>query len=364
MLFLVAAMFASAAVLLAYTREITFLLDDWDFLLYRPGFTAHSILDPHNEHIAVAPVLIYKALLAIFGMDSARPFQVAAIGTFLASAALLFAWLRGRVGDWLALGATLLVLFCGAAWEDLLWAFQIGYFGSMAAGLGSLLALRRDDRTGDRLACALLVAVLRLLQPRDPVRDRRRRRGGHRARLARARLGRRDPGRPVRAVVGRAGGTRPRPTLSLANLAAAPKYVFDSIASGISSLLGLATPRDEAGVGALDWGRPLAALALVLGGVRLYRLGSVPRWLWVVGAIALSYWLLAAVNLAPGRDATASRYQYIGGIFLLLIAAELVRGVRLGLGALAVGAASSRSPSSATSTSSTRPPPATTGPAT
>ena len=78
--------FASAAVLLAYTREITFLLDDWEFLLYRPGFTAHSVFDPHNEHIVVVPVLIYKALLALFGMDSARPFQVASIATFLASA--------------------------------------------------------------------------------------------------------------------------------------------------------------------------------------------------------------------------------------------------------------------------------------
>ena len=83
----------------------------------------------------------------------------------------------------------------------------------------------------------------------------------------------------------------------------------------------------------------------MLAGVRIYRLGSVPRWLWVVGAIALSYWLLAAFNLAPGRDATASRYQYVGGIFLLLIAAELVRGLRLAPRAIWRRAApSSRSP--------------------
>ncbi len=104
MLFLAAAVFASAAVLLAYTREITFLLDDWEILLYRPGFNAHSVFDPHNEHIVVVPVLIYKALLALFGMDSARPFQVASTFTFLTSAVLLFAWLRRRAGDWYALG--------------------------------------------------------------------------------------------------------------------------------------------------------------------------------------------------------------------------------------------------------------------
>ena len=54
---------------------------------------------PHNEHIVVAPVLIYKALLELFGMDSARPFQVASTATFLASAVLLFVWLRRRAGD-------------------------------------------------------------------------------------------------------------------------------------------------------------------------------------------------------------------------------------------------------------------------
>jgi hypothetical protein len=40
-------MAVSAALLLALGSRLTFLLDDWEFLLYRPGFTAHAILDPH-----------------------------------------------------------------------------------------------------------------------------------------------------------------------------------------------------------------------------------------------------------------------------------------------------------------------------
>ena len=39
-------------------------------------------------------------------------------------------------------------------------AFQIGYFGSMAAGLALLLALERDDRRGDRLACLFLTVSI------------------------------------------------------------------------------------------------------------------------------------------------------------------------------------------------------------
>lgn len=337
LLFSAAALFSATAILWI-AGDITFLSTDWALLLERRGLDAAVLLDPVNDHIAVAPVIIYKLLLELFGMDSARPFQAAAIATFLASAGLLFAWLRGRVGGWIALGATVLLLFCGAAWEDLLWAFQIGYFGSMAAGLGMLLALRREDRAGDRIACVLLVVSLAFSGLGIPW-----------AVGAAVAVGTGPAWRrrvwvvaiPVAlyALWWAGWGHTADTHVSLANVAASPKYVFDSIASGISSLLGLATPRDEAPVGALDWGRPLAALALVLGGVGLYRLRSVPRWLWVVGTVALSYWLLAAINHEPGHDATSSRYQYVGAILLLLIAAELVRGVRFGLGALAIGAA-------------------------
>ena len=34
--------------------------------------------------------------------------------------------------------------------------FQMGFMGSLACGLGALLALERGDRRGDWLACALL----------------------------------------------------------------------------------------------------------------------------------------------------------------------------------------------------------------
>ena len=92
-------------------------------------------------------------------------------------------------------------------------------------------------------------------------------------------------------------------------------------------------------VGAYDWGRVLAVAAIGLAGWRLVRLGSVPRWLWVVAAIAFSFWLLSAFNQIPDRQPNSSRYQYIGGIFVILIAAELLRGVRPRPAALAVAAA-------------------------
>ena len=71
---------------------------------------------------------------------------------------LLFVYVRRRVGDGLALLGCVLILFLGAAWTDLLWSFQIGFSGSLAAGIGALLALDRDSRRGEVTACILLVA--------------------------------------------------------------------------------------------------------------------------------------------------------------------------------------------------------------
>ena len=156
MLLLAAAVIGSAALLLFWGSKLTFLLDEWEFLLYRPGFTAHSILSPHGEHISIAPILIYKALQETAGMSSSLPYLAVSVALFLVASILLFVYLRRRVDPWLALLATGIVLFLGPAYEDLLWGFQMGFMGSLACGLGALLLLERGDRRGDWLACVLL----------------------------------------------------------------------------------------------------------------------------------------------------------------------------------------------------------------
>jgi hypothetical protein len=336
LLLLVVAIAASAALLLALGSRLTFLLDDWEFLLYRPGWTAHSILSPHNEHISIIPIVVYKTLQATLGMDSAFPYRVVSTMLFLLSAVLLFVWLRQRVDDWPALIAVTLILFLGAAWEDLLWPFQIAFFGSMVFGLGMLLALEREDRVGDRLACGLLTGSIAFSSLGLPFLagaavDLYQRRQEWRSRFF------------VLAVpillyglwwIG--WGHNADNHLSLHNLATTPRFVFDAIAGGTASLFGLASPTPEAGVGGLDWGRPILLVALLLAGWRLHMRGSASRWLWVVGAIGLTFWFLAGVNLTEGRGPTASRYQYPSAIFILLIAAELLHGLRIGRRALIV----------------------------
>ena len=124
------------------------------------GSRPDVFLEPHYEHIAISLIAVYKTLLGVFGMDSPFPFQLVATLTFLLSVALLFVYLSRRVGRWLALAGALPILVLGPAWDDLLWPFQIGFFASMSAGLGALLASSAAIARGDLVACALLVVAI------------------------------------------------------------------------------------------------------------------------------------------------------------------------------------------------------------
>jgi hypothetical protein len=322
------ALAASGLALLIWLSDLTFWRDEWAFLLHRRGFSAGVLLDPHYEHIAIAPIAIYKLLLALFGMDSPTPFQVAATTVFLISVALVFVYLRRRVGAWLALAGVLPLLFFGPSWDDLLWPFQIGYFGSMAAGVGALLALDRENRAGDRWGCALLVVALSFSSVGIPfaiaglVHVLTGSQVRRRAYVAAVPIG-------LYAAWWLGWGHEADNHATLDNLLASPGYVFDGFASSLASLLGLVSSREQLPVSSLDWGRPLLVVALVLAGVRLWRLRRVPRWLLVTLALALAFWLLAGFNTTIGRGPDAGRYQYVGAVFVLLIAADLLRGVRV-----------------------------------
>lgn len=332
-------MAGSGALILSLTAGFTFISDEWDLVLLRPGWSPDVFLAPFHEHIVVAPALIFKLLQSVFGMDSPRPMQIVAVATFLATGLLLFIWLRSRVGDWAALIGAVIVLFLGAAFEDLLWTFQIGYFGSLACGTGVLIALDRDDRKGDIAAAILLAFSLSfsslgmpfvigagvewLLNPRE----RRRRWFVPGAALI------------LYALWWLGWGHDAESALSISNLPDLPKYVFDAASAGMTSMLGLATgDGSEPDQPHLIWGR-LALIALIgLAVWRLVRLGKVPRGVWITGAIAIAFFGLAALGQTDLRPPTSSRYQLPAVIFILLFSGEILRGLRIPNYALALAA--------------------------
>jgi hypothetical protein len=325
---LLAGMAASAGLLLAWGSQLTFLLDDWEFLLYRPGFTADSILAPHGEHISLAPVLIYKGLLETAGMSSSLPYLAVSVALFLTTALMLFLYLRRRVDPWLALLAAGIVLFLGPAFDDLIWDFQMSFNGSLAFGLAALLMLDRGDRRGDLAACGLLTAGITFSSLELPflvaaavdvwVRPERLRRVYVFAVPA-----------LLYAIWWAGWGHDAETAISLDNAASTPQFVFDAASAALASLFGLVEFGQGPGPGGLDWGRPLLVVALCLAAWRISRIGRPSRGIWIAVALALTFWVLAGLNAKTGRGPAESRYLLPGAIFLLLIAAELLRGLRV-----------------------------------
>ncbi len=335
---LAVALLAAAVVLLTYASGLAPFQDSWEFLMHRRGFSLDAFMQPHNEHIVVLPVAIDQLLLRIFGMGSATPEFVALTVALLLTAVLVFVYVRRRIGAWPALIAATLLLFLGPAWQVLLWPFEIGFVGSVLFGVAMLLALDRDDQHGDVVACVSLALAIGFsslgiafaLGAAVDVFQRRRRRGLRRAYVAAVPL-------LLYAAWYGGWGHSAEGHLSFHNVLVSPRFVFEGLAASVDSLLALSTIADEA-VGRSKWGPVvLVGLAVLIAyGWRRRRTFS-PR-LWPVVASAAAFWFLAAFNYFPGREAYSSRYLYGGAAFLVLIAADLLRGVRFGRGALLAAA--------------------------
>jgi hypothetical protein len=313
---------ASGLLLIAWQSKLSLSADEWDYVLNRRGLSLDVLLRPHGEHIAVGPVTVYKAIESTLGMEKLFPYALVSTAVFLASVVVLFVYLRRRTGGWLALAGALPVLFMGTAREVTLWPVNISFTAAMAAGIAALLALEREDRWGDAIACGLLVlglafselalffavgAAMSMVLARRPW---------SRAYVVVL---------PVLLYAGwYAGWGHTGPSyLSLHNLVHSPVFAVEGIASSAWSLLGIPT-----------WARPggvwLALLALAaLGVLRARSRTPLPGTFWSALAVLLVFWLLTAGSFAPGREPDQSRYQYVGGMLLLLVIGNAVTRVRL-----------------------------------
>jgi len=341
-----AALAVMTIVLVIAQWRITFFQDTFAFLLDRQPWTPDSFLVPHNEHIVILPVAITKVLLAVFGMTSNVPEQVAMGITVLGAATLLFVWLRRRLDPWPAtIGATLF-LFLGSAWPTILWPFENEFTLPVCFGLAALLFLDREDAKGDAWACAMLVlatisgslGVCFIAAVFVEFLLMRRQRGWRRAYVFAVPL--------LVYLAWYAGwGHEAEHHITVQNILHSPQYVLEGFASSLDSLAGLSTIQANVS-GQNDWGRPLVIGALGLLAFAQWRRPGLSKTFWVVSAAAVSYWLLAALDFVPGREASAARYVYAGALFTLMMAAEVLRKwpfsrtallVAAGVAALAIG---------------------------
>jgi hypothetical protein len=313
-------------------RGETFWLDEWTWIIDRRDSSLDSFLAPHNDHLSLVPVTIYKLLFATVGVGHYAPYRALAVALHLTCVVLVFAYAWRRVGALPALWAAALLAFLGPGWQNILWGFQIGWTISLAAGVAALLLLDREDRGGDIGACVAIAVALassgvglaialgvtaELLWRRRPVRD---------LWIVAAPL----VPYAVWWLAYQPGGH------SSENIDVVTRFVADSAAGAVAGLSGLVRPALPE-LDALTWGRPLAAVAAVALAWRLTRYVRVPPR--VVGLLTtlLAFWVLTALRRASVQPPDASRYVYVGALFVLLIAAELGRGRRAPRGALAVG---------------------------
>lgn len=336
---LAVAMVTAAAVLLDYGSGLTFFQDSWEFLMRRRDPSAATLLDPHNEHIVLIPVLLTQASLRLFGMSSMTPELVLLVALLLVAAGLLFVYARRRLGPWPALFAATLLLFLGPAWQDLLWPFQVGFVGAALFGLAMLLALENDDERWDRAACAFLaisigfssLGIAFAVACAVDVLQRRRQRGLRRAYVFVLPL-------LLYACWYVGWGHQADNSFTAHNVLVAPRYVWEGLTASLDSLLALGTISDEV-VGRSKWGAPLLIALLALAVYRGFRRRGFFPGLWPAVAATATFWFLAAFNQGPGREPYSSRYIYVGAFFALLIAVNLLEGVRLNRRALLAGAA-------------------------
>jgi hypothetical protein len=122
------------------SRSMWFFLDEWDFLADRTAFNVHDLFAAHNEHWVTLPVLLFRALWAIFGLNTYRPYQLVMVLAHLGLALMLRTLMR-RLGvrPWTATLAASVFVFFGSGYQNIVLPFQITLVGSVLFGVAHLL---------------------------------------------------------------------------------------------------------------------------------------------------------------------------------------------------------------------------------
>lgn len=154
-----ASLLLGACALFFLARNQWFFFDEWD-IIWQPE-AAKRFIEGHNGHWSAVPIAVWTLLQNSLGLGSYIPFVAVAIATHLVVAHLLWRLLKHSGGTpWIATALTTVFVFFGAAGENLLWAFQMGFMGAIAFGLGALLiAVRPTLPSGNVVAIVALLTV-------------------------------------------------------------------------------------------------------------------------------------------------------------------------------------------------------------
>jgi hypothetical protein len=305
----------AGVLIMSKARGTTFYYDEWNFVLERRDWNFDTFLQPHNEHFSLLPILFYKLMFAIVGLDHYGAYRLAILLVHLVIVVLLFALASRRIGDWAALALCLPLLFLGGGWLDILWAFQLGFLIAIAAALGVMLALERGDRRGDGIACALLVVAICSSSLGVPIAiavgasillrpDRRERAWIFIVPLA------------IYAVWYLGYG---KSAVKASNINDTTGYVAEAAAGAMSAVSGLG----------IEFGRVLAVLLAIFVVRELLDPRRFSPRLVMLVVLPFAFWALTALARAQLHEPTSPRYLYPGAVFLLLLLAYFLERDRL-----------------------------------
>src|SRR5690348_682244 len=303
------------ATLLWFTRHFYWYFDEWTFIATSPDWTFRTYFQPHNEHPVMLLRLTYTLLLGTVGLRSYVPYMAVLLLAHLANVLLLFELVRRRAGEAIAMAAAFILLLLGGGWEDLLWAFQIGWLVSMAFGLAAMIAL--DSRrpaiaaalltlsltfAGTGLVFVVAAGVQLLLTPQR----------------RRELLWFGAPGVALAvwyAAFGRFG-EHPNPQPTAANLLIDPVYTVWGLSQGVAGVIGTS-----------GWiGYVLLAAAVVALAWRWRVRGLDPFTLGVAAGL-VSFFLVAGATRAQlgWQQSGASRYVYVAAVLWIVLLADVAR---------------------------------------
>lgn len=314
---------ASGVLLYHLTRGSSFWGDDWVWITTRRANTVHNYLSPYDGHLSVLPLVIYRVMFAAFGIDSYAPYRALVIVLSLVVGLLVFEYARPRVGPFLAMLVTALVLFVGPGWQDTMWTFQIGWELALGLGIGALIMLDRRTRAADIAACVLTFASICSTSfgvafavgiAVDVALTRRRWRAAW------------IPGIPLALYA--IWALHYHPTgINWSEITLVPGNLVQTFAGGLAGIVGLsgATPLDPVGTN-LTFGVPLLVVLAVLS-VRSVVAG---RFSVRAGALLVLLIVFSALTTLGRAFETplVSRYIYPDCVLIALFAVELARGAR------------------------------------
>jgi hypothetical protein len=133
---------AALAVLVVLGRDMTFYHDEFAFLLLR-DLSINGLFAPHNEHLSATLVLLYRILDTTVGTSTYWPYLAVTFALHVAVASIVYVVVRREANAGWALAAMAITLMLGSGGDDILWAFQSGTIGAVAAGMAAIVVAPR-----------------------------------------------------------------------------------------------------------------------------------------------------------------------------------------------------------------------------